>query len=151
MKLAALVAVGISMHAPNVTASVADWAVALVRREITGMMQRFQAGDMGTGEAKQESEIRRLFEHFQTLTPKQRLAHRCPEALMTTQVCPAGYMTVYARRLACFKNDRRGPTRALQDAIADMVKREVLEMVPLQQLTTEFGMKTPIYYPGPAW
>lgn len=151
MKLAALVAVGINMHAPNVTASVADWAVALVRREITGMMYRFQAGDMGTGEAKQESEIRRLFEHFQTLTPKQRLAHRCPEALMTTQVCPAGFMTVYARRLACFKNDRRGPTRALQDALADMVKREVLEMVPLQQLTTEFGMKTAIYYPGPAW
>lgn len=151
MKLAALVAVGINMHAPNVTASVADWSVALVRREITGMMHRFQAGDMGTGEAKQESEIRRLFEHFQTLTPKQRLAHRCPEALMTIQVCPAGFMTVYARRLACFKGDRRGPTRALQDALSDMVKREVLEMVPLQQLTTEYKMKTAIYYPGPAW
>lgn len=151
MKLAALVAVGNNMHAPNVTASVADWAVALVRREIGGMMARFQAGDMGTGEAKQESEIRRLFQHFQTLTEKQRLAHRCPEALLTTQVCPAGFFTTYARRLACFKGDRRGPTRALQDALADMVKREVLEMIPLQQLHSEYGMKTAIYYPGPAW
>lgn len=151
MKLAALVAVGINMHAPSVTASVADWACALTRREIGDMMGRFKSGDVGTGEAKQEWEIRRLFAHFQELNPTQRKAHRCPEGLMQSQVCPAGFLTVYTRRLACFKNDRKGATRALADCLADMVKREVLEMVPLQQLQSEFGMKTAIYYPGPAW
>lgn len=151
MKLAALVAVGIAPHQPNVTASVAEWACALVRREIGDMMDRFKTGDVGTGEAKQEREIRRLFEHFQTLTVQQRKAQRCPDGLMETQVCPAGYLTVYTRRLSCFKNDRRGPARALADCLSDMVRREVFEMVPLQQLQTEYGMKTAIYYPGPAW
>jgi hypothetical protein len=151
LKLAALVAVGESVHAPNITASVARWAVEFTRREIGGVMGHFQSGDMGTGEAKQENEIRRLFAHFQLLTPKQRAGHRCPEGLIESQVCPAGFLTVYARRLACFKNDRRGPTKALQECLSDMVRREVFEMVPLQQLRTEFGMKTPIYYPGPAW
>jgi hypothetical protein len=151
MKLGALVAVGINMHAPNVTASVAEWACSIIRREITDMMQRFAVGDVGTGEAKQENEVRRLFQHFQTMGAEQRRTHRCPEALMNSQVCPHAFLTVYVRRLACFKNDRRGPTRALQDLLSDMVKREVLEMVPLQQLTGEFNMKSPIYYPGPAW
>ena len=151
LKLAALVAVGNNVHAPNVTASVAEWACNLIRREIGAIMNRFSSGDVGTGEAKQEIEVRRLFEHFQTLTEKQRLNHRCPQSLMTSQICPAAFFTIYARRLACFKNDRRGPTRALSDCLADMVKREVFEMVPLQQLQTEFKMKTAIYYPGPAW
>jgi hypothetical protein len=151
LKLAALVAVGVNIHAPTIDAGVALWAVGIIRREIGDMMRRFSSGDVGTGEAKQESEIRRLFAHFQTLTEKQRLAHRCPKALLSSQVVPAAFFTIYARRLACFKNDRRGPTRALADLLGDMVRREVLEMVPLQQLQTEFGMKAPIYYPGPAW
>jgi hypothetical protein len=70
---------------------------------------------------------------------------------MKSQVVTAAFLTVYVRRLSCFKNDRRGPTRALQDLLSDMVKREIFEMVPLQQLTTEFKMKSAIYYPGPAW
>lgn len=151
MKLAALVAVGINPHSPNVTASVAEWACGIIRKEIGDMMKRFAVGDVGSGEAKQEAEVRRLFNHFQSLSHDQRAAHRCPAALMASQVCPHAFLTVYVRRLACFKGDKRGPTRALQELLSDMVKREVLEMVPLQQLKAEFGMKSPIYYPGPAW
>lgn len=151
MKLAGLIAAGLNPHAPNVTASVAEWSVAVIRREIGDMMNRFATGDVGNGEAKQEAEIRRLFHHFQTLTPKQRRSHRCPQALMESQVVPANFLTVYSRRLACFKNDRRGAARALADCLSDMVRREILEMIPLQQLQTEFKMKCAIYYPGPAW
>lgn len=151
MKLAALVAVGLNIHAPNISGEVAQWGVDLVRKEIGDLMEHFKCGDIGSGEGKQESEIRRLFRHFQTLTPEQRENHRCPEGLMKSQVVTHTFLTIYARRLSCFKADRRGPTKALQDLLADMVKREVFEMIPLQQLTGEFGMRSPIYYPGPAW
>lgn len=151
MKLAALVAVGINPHAPNVTEDVANWSVDLIKKEIGGMMEHFTSGDVGTGEAKQENEVRRLFAHFQTMTPKQRLSHRCPEALLERQVIPFQFLAVYSRRLACFKNDRKGAQRALAETLSDMVKREVLEMVPLNQLVTEFGTRSPIYYPGPGW
>jgi hypothetical protein len=151
MKLGGLIAVGLNPHEPNVTASVAEWAVATVRREIGDMMSRFKSGDVGAGEAKQEIEIRRLFDHFQDLSPKQKRTMRCPHELFDNQVVPANFLTVYSRRLACFRNDRRGASRALADCLADMVRREVLEMVPLQQLQTQFKMKSAIYYPGPAW
>jgi post-segregation antitoxin (ccd killing protein) len=151
MKLSALVAVGLNVHAPHISAEVAQWGVSLVRKEIGDIFEHFKSGDMGSGEGKQECEVRRLFAHFQTLTQKQRSDHRCPDALMKSQIVPHNFLTIYTRRLACFRNDRRGPTKALQDLLADMVKREVFEMVPLQQLTAEFGTRTPIYYPGPAW
>lgn len=151
LKIAALVAAGVNPHAPTITGPVAAWAVAFVRREIGGVMERFHNGEVGDGEAKQESELRRLFKHFQELTPAQRGKYRCPDGLLDRQVVPFQYLNIYTRRLACFKNDRRGAGRALADTLAGMVKTEVLEMIPLQQLTSEFKTRSPIYYPGPAW
>jgi len=151
LKLAALVATGCNPHAPTITGELATWAVDFVRREIGGVMERFTTGEVGSGEAKQESEVKRLFRHFQELTPAQRTQYRCPEGLMDRQVVPYQYLNIYARRLACFKNDKRGAVRALRDCLENMVKAEVLEMIPLQQLQTEFKMRSPIYYPGPAW
>jgi hypothetical protein len=151
LKLGALVAFGINPHAPTVSLEVAEWACAFVRREISAVMSRFKSGEVGNGEEKQESEVKRLFQHFQTLSKPQRKAHRCPPGLMDSAVCPITFFTVYSRRLSCFKTDRRGAARALSETLADMVKREVLEMIPLQQLQTEFKTKAAIYYPGPAW
>lgn len=151
MKLAALIAVGVNPMAPNVTGEIAEWAEDTIARETRGMLERFSAGDVGSGEAKLESEIRRLFNHFQTLSPKQRASHRCPDGLIDLQVCPLQYLSIYCRRISCFKNDKRGATRALNETLADMVAREVFERVNLHQLTTQFKMKSPIFYPGPGW
>jgi hypothetical protein len=151
LKIAALIAAGCNPHAPAITGEIAAWAVAFVRREIGGIMERFQSGEVGNGEAKQEAELRRLFKHFQTLSPEQRLQYRCPDGLLDRQVVPFQYFNIYTRRLACFKNDKRGAGRALADTLATMVKTEAFEMIPLQQLTSEFKTRSPIYYPGPAW
>jgi len=151
LKIAALIAAGCNPHAPAITGEIAAWGVAFVRREIGGIMERFQSGEVGNGEAKQEAELRRLFKHFQTLSPEQRLQYRCPDGLLDRQVVPFQYFNIYTRRLACFKNDKRGAGRALADTLATMVKTEAFEMIPLQQLTSEFKTRSPIYYPGPAW
>ena len=151
LKIAALVAAGCNPHAPTITGELAKWATGFVRREIGGIMERFASGEVGNGEAKQEAELRRLFRHFQAMTPEQRKAYRCPEGLLDRQVCPFQFFNVYSRRLSCFKNDRRGAGRALSETLATMVKAEVLEMIPLNQLQTEFKTRSPIYYPGPAW
>ena len=151
LKLAALVAVGINPHAPVVTLDVANWAVDFVRLEINSIMKRFTTGEIGTGELKQEAEVRRLFDHFQDFSNEQKTRQRCPEALLTRAVAPYQFFAVYGRRLSCFKNDRRGAGRALKETLEDLVKREVLEMIPLQQLQTEFKTRSAIYYKGPAW
>lgn len=151
MKLAGLIAAGCNPHAPVITAEIAKWAVSFVRREIWGVMERFRNGDIGTGEAKQEAEIRRLFLHFQTMTHDKRKAYRCPEELLAVPVVPYQYLNQYTRRLACFKADRRGECRALKETLENMVRAEVFEMVPLQQLTSQFKTRSPIYLPGPAW
>lgn len=151
LKMGALIAVGIDPHNPNITPEVAQWAVDLVHCEISNMAKRFAKDEVGNGEGKQEAEIRRLFVHFQTISKAQRKTHRCPEQLIGSMVCPANFLSIYARRLACFKTDRRGAAKSLADCLADMVRREILEMIPLSQLQSEYKTRTAIYYPGPAW
>lgn len=151
LKLAGLIAAGCNPHAPVINAEIATWSVTFVRREIAGVMERFQAGDVGTGEGKQEAEVRRMFKHFQTLPPDKRKLHRCPEGLLDKQVVPYQFLNVYCRRLAPFRHDRRGETAALKACLDNMVKAEIFEMVPLHQLTSEFKTRSPIYYPGPAF
>lgn len=151
LKLAGLIAAGINPHAPAVTLDVAIWAVDFVRLEINSIMKRFTTGAIGTGELKQEAEIKRLLEHFQTLNDAQKTKSRCPDGLLDKAVAPYQFFATYARRLSCFKNDRRGATRALKEVLDDMVKREVLDRIPLQQLQTEFKTRSAIYYAGPAW
>lgn len=151
LKLSALVAVGLNPHAPVIAVEHVSWAMAIVRREITGMLERFTTGEVGTGEAKQDAEIKRLFRAFQEMSVEQRTAYRCPAGLMTRQIVPFHYLNLASRRLGCFKHDKRGASKALADCLALMVKSEVLEMVPLQQLVSEYKTRSPIYYPGPAW
>ena len=151
LKLAALVAVGCSPHAPLITVEHAHWSIRLIRQEITNMARRFKRGEVSGGEARQDAEIKKMFEAFQLLTKEQRTYYRCPEGLLTNQVMPFHYVNLTSRRLECFKSDRRGAGKALQDTLALMVKSEVLEMIPLSQLQSEFGTRSPIYYPGPAW
>jgi hypothetical protein len=81
LKLAALVAVGCNIHAPTITPEIAEWSCALIRREIGDILKRFKAGEIGDGAAKQETEIRRLFAHFQTLSESQRKTTDAPTDL----------------------------------------------------------------------
>ena len=150
-KLAALVAVGCVPKNPVITLELATWAINLTRREIAAMHKRFANGEIGTGEQKQDSEIKRLFAEFQKLTPDQKLAYRCPPALLETQVMPFHYLNLRCRSLTCFKDDRRGAKKALEDALNTMTKTEVLEMIPLSQLLHEHKTRSPVYYPGAAW
>lgn len=151
LKLAALVAVGCSPKNPIITLDLAKWAINLTRREIGAILKRFTDGEIGTGEQKQDSEIKRLFAEFQKLTPEQKITYRCPPALLEMQVIPFHYLNLRCRTLSCFKDDRRGSKKALDEALNTMTKTEVLEMIPLSQLLHEHKTRSPVYYPGAAW
>lgn len=150
LKLAALIAVGCNPHSPVVRLEHANWAVKLIRYEIQNLEKRFKRGEISGGEARQESEVLRMFNEFQKLNRDQRIYYRCPNELLDMQVMPFHYSNFRSKRLACFKDDKRGAGKALQDTLATLLKSEVLEMIPLNQLL-QYGTRSPVYYAGPAW
>ena len=151
LKLAALIAATSNPHSPLVSVDHAQWSINMVRAEIANMSRHFKRGEVSGGEARQDAEIKRLFDNFQKLTKEQKSYYRCPDLLLDGSIMPFHFVNIYSRRLPCFKEDRRGAGRALQETLSMMVKSEVLEMIPLDQLKSDFGTRSPIYFKGPAW
>ena len=148
LKLAALIAVGINPHIPIISPEVAQWAIDFVKREIFGIVKRFQTGGLGSGEKRQDSEVLRLFEHFQNLDADQKLKNRCPLGLLDKAIIPAAYLGKYTGRLSCFRNAPRGARAALRETLDNLVEREALALIPEAQLQTEFGTRMKIYIKG---
>jgi Uncharacterized conserved protein len=151
LKLAALVAVGCNPHSPVVTPDIARWSIDLVERDVAVMTTRFQRGEIGVGDHRHEADIRKAVEAYLAMSEAQRLQYKTPKSLLNQPVVPFHYLRRKLRLLSAFKNDRRGVARALEESLKDMVKAEILQIVPPQQALEKFGVTTELYVKGPMW
>ena len=151
LKLAAVIAVGIDPHAPLITSEVAAWAIRFIEHDINIMASRFSEGEIGVGDHRHEADIRRAVEAFLEMTPAQRSQYKVPKSVAEAPVIPFHYLRRRLRLRAAFKNDRRGVVRALEESLKDMVKAEILLLVPTQQAIEKFGVRSELYVKGPTW
>ena len=151
LKLSALLAVGVNPYEPVVTEDLVAWAIAFTRKEIKVMVDRFHSGEVGKGENRQEAEIRRAVEDFWAMSELRRANYKVPSKLLQGEFIPFTYLRRRLRQRAAFADDRRGSTRALQEALADMLRAEILGQVSPLQANQEFGVTTDLYVKGAAW
>lgn len=151
LKLAALIAVGVNMLAPVVTKEIAEWAVEFVKKDVNVISSRFATGQVGTGEHRFEEEIRVVVKDWFSYSEEQKLKYQCPKALLGKDIVPYTFLRRRLRLLASFKNDKRGPARALDESLADMCKAEILQAIAPAQAQAEFGVRTDLYVKGRAW
>lgn len=151
LKLAALLAVGCNLHQPIVNATLAQWAVDFVRRDVETLASKFSQGVIGHGDHQQENDIRTAFEEYPKLGAKQRTSYKVPRCIIDKNVVPYVYLKTRLRLRASFKNDRRGAVEALQRALADMAKAGTIRQVPPDQALKELGTSAPVYIQGEAW
>lgn len=151
LKLAAVIAVGCNPHAPVVTPDIARWSIDFVERDVAVMTTRFQRGEVGVGDHRHEVDIRKAVENYLAMSESQRLQYKTPKSLLNQPVVPFHYLRRKLRLLSAFKNDRRGVARALEESLKDMVKAEILRLVPPQQAMEKFGVTTELYVKGPTW
>lgn len=73
IRVAGVVAVGVSHSAPLITAEIATWAMSVVNTSIYTIVKKYRDGEIGTGESKAIADIRRKLmmyaetEHWQAL------------------------------------------------------------------------------------
>lgn len=151
LKLAALVAVGINPHSPSVDKICAEWAIALTQRDISKLLDKFSAGDIGFGDVRMESDVKRAVEDYLGLTHRKRREYDVPETLIDKELVPLCYLRRRLRTLSSFRNDRRGSSAALTATLNAMVEGEVLDKIPQAQLLMYCRSNSPAYVKGPAW
>lgn len=111
LKVAALLAVGIDHHSPVITETVALWAIEFTKRSTRDVLGRFEAGEVGTGEARQEAELKRIASDYLRLSPKARLhgSYAVPEKLaMAREALSVSYLRKRAAQCSAFNYNRKG-------------------------------------------
>lgn len=151
LKLSALIAVGVDPHAPIITSEIAQWAIGIVETDTQRISTRFTRGEIGTGAHRHESDIRKAIEAFLTMIPEQRAQYKTPKSILFEPVVPFHYLRRRLRLRAAFKNDRRGPVKALEESIKDLIQAEILVEIPSTQAIQSYGVRSPLYAKGPLW
>lgn len=147
LKLAALVAVGVNTFAPVITETHARWAIAFAKRDVSQLLQKFEQGEVGTGDDKRESDVRSIMGDFLALTAKQRKTYGIPEGL---PVVPLDFIRRRAKQKASFRNDRKGINISIRDTLQAMVDDETLDRLsPVQ--AQQFGRRSAVFMKGKSW
>lgn len=144
LKLAALGAVAINHYNPVITMPLAEWAIAFVNKSDSILTTRFQTGEIGEmNDSQFEAIMRKCITAYIKMTPKQKMASKCSPILAETHFIPFTSIRDYCQRREPFKSHKLGPAGAIDIAIKDLLKANIIYEVPPSQLpkppTRPFG------------
>lgn len=146
-RIATLIAVGCNPYDPMIQAEHAQWAIDFVRRCVGGLARKFRDGVVGTGEARQDGELRKYIAEYVKMTPeKRRHAYKVPAALSQNgAVVGMDYLRRRARRANAFTDDRRGLNIALESSLRALERTGYLIKLSPKEARLHFGLTSDIY------
>lgn len=148
-RMSALVAVGCNPQQPVIDVEHAQWAAAFVRLCIKRLSGKFRAGIVGTGEARQEGELRKYIAEYVAMTPEKRRTYKVPHALaIHGNFVGLDYLKRRSRRCSAFTQDRRGLTMALDTALNALCKSGYLMKLQPIETRKHFGLTSEVYALG---
>lgn len=151
LKLAGLLAVGCNHQSPVVTQELAEWAISFTRHGTTALLARFERGDVGTGDAKQLADVKRVISDYFGYDVATLRKYKVKPEMQKAGVVPYGYIVTRTTQVASFYKDRRGAAGALRSALDVLVNSEVLAKVPEAQALQKFGSRSALFYRGERW
>lgn len=141
LKLAGLLAVGCNPHAPMVTVELAQWAIEFTKHGTQQVLSKFNLGEVGTGESKQFSDVRRIIEEFFKFDAKQLKSYQCKPEVQAAGLVPYRYLVQRLVRLAAFTHDKRGGTNAVRSVLETMVQMGMLSAINPEISSQRFGTR----------
>lgn len=143
MKLAALVAVGLNPYSPSICKNCAYWAIALINRGASNIIDKFSTGDVGTI-ADEDVQITKLVSTIREYATLEygKIAKYMPsngEELYKQKLIPYSYLQKKLTSALVFKNDRLGPTNAIKRGIKTLCDRGDLQEVQKSILMKNFN------------
>lgn len=145
MKLAALVAVGISPVYPTITEAVALWAMDWVTSETRRTILKFEKGEVGTGamggvsESAQTTAVIRVIKEYMSNPHVKYSTYGGSFKMHTDKVILADHIQRRLANTQTFRQDRFGPTNAIKKAIAGLIEADDIREVPKRQMSDTYG------------
>lgn len=151
LKLAGLIAVGCNPYAPVVSKEMAEWAIEFTRRGTQGILRRFESSEVGSGNARQRSDLINLIRAYFKFNEKQIKSYKLKPEWLASGCIPISFIQQRTGSLASFKHDRAGASRALLQSLADLVDAGLLVRLHGNEARSRFNSRQTFYALGEDW
>ena len=149
LKLAGLLAVSTNYLKPVVTMDQALWAIRLVEADIKNLLNKFDAGDVGTpqNQNKQVKDLKKAFKWYLEKPWNDLKGYPgSTQASYNAKVIPHSFLTAFCRSRASFKQDRIGPVQALKTLLFSLLESgDIQEMALSDKIKSGIGKNGKIY------
>ncbi len=149
MKLAALIAVGTNPYNPTITPIEANWALDIVKADISNLLQRFENGEVGveTAESKQIVDMKKVIKDY--LKPNNEEFYNKYKMIIPKMhfdgVLQYKYLQVRLSSVASFRLDKIGSTKAIQRTIENLIAFGDIQEIPTSQLQAKYNTRQKCY------
>ncbi len=143
-KLAALFAVGINYVDPLIDMHACLWATNLVVQQTTKLIAKFDSGTtgiVGGSEARQQNEVIKVIASYLSSPWERYKNYGGTEQMHAAQVVLEAHISRRVQAMACFRNDRNGPTVAIKRTLKALLDNDELRELPTTQMIENFGCK----------
>jgi hypothetical protein len=149
VKLAALVAVGTNPYTPVIDAAAFDWAKDIIIADVLRMSSKFRLGLLGSEGLLRDNEqqivVQRALTEYLRNNAAYAAKYGVPPEMHAAGVFPYAYLQRRLASQAVFRKDRRGGTKAIQEAARTLALSGVIVALPEQQSRAQFGFTGVLY------
>ena len=146
IKAAALVAIGNNHHSPVIGKEEMQWAITYVTKGTGVLLGRFKSGDIGEGDSKQLSDLRRIISSYFHKRPSA--SYGVPDNVYEARVIPYSYLNRKVGNTPSFSTAKLGATSALRTALQALTDSAELQEIPKLQMKSVFKSTMLAYAEG---
>ncbi len=142
MKLAALQAVGENPLDPVIGIQQCLWATAMIVEQTNKLLAKYETGTVGNvggSEARQIAEAIKVISTYMTNEHGRYSKYGGTFEMHRGGVISESHIQRRLMNIACYKNDRIGPTNAIKRTLKTLVDADELGEMPKLQMKEKFG------------
>ncbi len=142
-RVAALLAVADDHTNPVIMKAHAEWALMLVRKDISIMSRRINSGDVGVNDASRERKVISIIAKF--LKEGAPASYGVPEGMREKAVVPRKYLQICTQRVSSFTSHKAGQNNALENTIRALIDGGYLTEMPKDKVAEQFNFMGKCY------
>ena len=140
LRIACLLAVSADFHSPRVEMEHAQWAVKFVDAMDDRMLERFSSGEVGSGQTKQEAEIRKAAKQLCGLEVKRKRALGMVKLVAALpDLIPLSILKDHVVQSAVFANDRNGAVTSFEKSVESLVRAGFFSKINEDRALDNYG------------
>ena len=143
MRVASLLAVAQNWLNPVIEEEHINWALAMIRKDITIMSKRIESGDIGMNDDSRERKIVKMLKEY--LEAPIASSYGIPEELRKNSIIPRKFLQIRTARQVAFNSHRAGANTALDHTLRSMCDSGYIMEVDRNKMADQFNFHGKAY------